>query len=227
MRFLSAATFFVAVGVFFLPWLDVRCEMGNERSSSLLTQSGYEIASGKFSEGDVFKELEQMGGAMGKKPDQPFGKMNGGGKEGPKEAPLMYVYAGVMLAGGILSLVLVNGKVWRVCTVACMLGAGAILAIQMTDGFPVEKSIAEDEAKQKNQPQINPNIQMPMAPFGNANPKIVVKYKAGLYLALCLTALPLLWIILDAGMTKKVKPPLRSDLDFRDDDRDGKNPMLD
>ena len=53
MRILSTVSFLCAIGAFFLPWIDVRCEANKDESYGIVTQSGYEIATGESTEGDA------------------------------------------------------------------------------------------------------------------------------------------------------------------------------
>jgi hypothetical protein len=67
LRFISPGTFGMAVILFFLPWTDLSCN-GPKGKVQLVTQSGFQSATGEASEGDGFAKLrEQEGLQTGKK----------------------------------------------------------------------------------------------------------------------------------------------------------------
>jgi hypothetical protein len=220
MRFVAIGNFLFAIIMFFLPWIDVRCEMGAQQSKSLVEQSGYQIAVGETSEGDAFKDAERefakvggMGGAKMKRNDE-FKKLK------TDAVPLLWGFVGLLGAGAVLCLV-IPGKAWRTGALIGALGAGAVLGIQTAQGFPIEKKFKDEMEKDKdNQPKAKGNADLDL---GIGAPRIVVTYKPGYYLAWSMCLLPLLWVAIDAMI--RPLPPLRKrgrdrDRDDEDDERD-------
>lgn len=220
MRFVACGNFLFAVAVFFLPWIDVRCEMGGSQSKSLIEQSGYQVAVGEYSQGEAFKDLEkQMGGKAGGN-GPVMKKQNAEGKEdGPEAAPMLWGFIGMLGVGAVLSLV-VPGKAWRIGALIGAIGAAGVLGIQTAQGFPVEKKVKED--MEKAQPPNQPNLNAPIGPKMDLDipkPKMVVTYKPGYYLAWGLALLPLLWVAIDA-MTAGAPARRRGRDPYDDVDRD-------
>jgi hypothetical protein len=182
MRFISAISFLGAVGAFFLPWLDVRCEMGSQQMS-FATQTGYEIATGKVSEGQGMQ-------------DQPQAR-----KEN-KEAtnvPLLLVYIG-MLGAGVLVSIAAPRKSWRVAVLLCAVVAGGIVGFQYYRGFPIEEDAKKFFEENKNQvPKAN-LVAGQIVP--NAEPALKIHYLPGFYLACALTVFPILCVFIDLLIAK-------------------------
>jgi hypothetical protein len=225
MRLLASGSFLFAVGVFFLPWLDLRCEMGSQKMS-LITQSGYEVAAGKYSEGEDLKKLqEQFGG--GKQNDNNK-KAGPNGEQGPKEAPVLYGFAGAAALGVLLCLV-VQGKAWRAAAVVCALGALGVLGYQTATGFPMQDNVRQMEEQQKKQDEerkkLMANAKAPpqMQMFPDVKPVVAARYMIGFYLAWLLAALPAVFALADAMIAPAPKP--RDYSAAADDDRYGKNPL--
>jgi hypothetical protein len=182
MRFLSAISFLCAAGAFFLPWLDVRCEMGSQQMS-FATQTGYDIATGKFSEGQGMHEQPQAR------------KEN---KE-TTNVPLLLVYVG-MLAAGVLVSVAAPRTSWRVAALLCAVIAGGIVGFQYYRGFPIEEEAKKAFEENKNQAPKANLVGGQIVP--NAEPTLKIRYMPGFYLACALTVLPILCVFVDMLVAK-------------------------
>jgi hypothetical protein len=214
MRFVTAGNFAFAVLAFFLPWIELRCESKDMGKMSVLQQSGYEIAAGKYTEGSTIREMKKdLPGGMQQKDDKPKGLQ---GQKDPEATPLLYGYVCILAAGIVLSLI--PGKIWRVGALACALIAAALLGVQTAQGFPMEQ-----QTKEMNDLAGNAKDNVPKQP--NANPfqinieppKVYVAYMFGFYLAWLLTLLPLLWTGLAFAMSTPPKKPRRGFDDEEDD----------
>lgn len=225
MRFLASGNFLFAAAIFFLPWLDVRCEMAGQRLI-ILEQSGYEAASGKFSEGSDIRKMREMandmGGGAGAKKDAPKNDLIPGMGEANEEAkaPVLWIWLGLVGAGAVLCIAIPGRTGWRAGAILCILGAGGALGYQTAVGFPVAKELekkmeAEDAKKKDNNV---PRMQgMPDMKMKNI---IVVKYQPAFYLAWLLTILPALWVLIDAMKGPPRKRREFDDYDYDDRDRD-------
>lgn len=227
MRFVASGNFLFAVAVFFLPWLDVRCEMAGQRLI-IFEQSGQEAAAGKVSEGADIRNMRQMaeqmnpGGMNGAAPKNELFPV-GENKEEVK-APILYVWIGLVGGGALLCLIVPGRTGWRAAAILCTVGAVAAIGYQTAVGFPIErelnKKMEEEEAKAKeakNKVQGMPDFKMPKF--------IVVHYLPGFYLAWGLSVLPILWVCLDAVFAPPQQRRRERNLD--DDDYDSRNPFDD
>lgn len=210
MRFVASGNFLFAIAAFFLPWIDVRCEMSKGESYGLFTQSGYQIASGESTEGDAKEKIEQkmkgLGMPANQKQAMPKQKEQEIDREKLDKIPVLWGFVGALGAGAILCLIL-PGTLWRVGAVIALVAALGVLGYQTNEGFPASKKVNEvqavlDKAKQAEQQAPggkNMNMKMPGFDF---DPRYFVVYKPGFYLAWGLSALPLLWILIDAMIAK-------------------------
>jgi hypothetical protein len=217
MRFLSSASFLCAIGAFFLPWIDVRCESSKDESYGIVTQSGYQIATGESSEGDAKDKMEEKMKGLGipvKKDDL---KEKVGEKEKFKEVPVLWGFVGCVGVGAILCLLLPAGAAWRAGALVAALGAVGVLGYQVSEGFPAAQKIKAD-AESKAQQKGKPNIAMPL---NIAEPKVVVVYKPGFYLAWFLAGLPAVLALIDIVIAPKPRPR------HPDDIHDSANPFPD
>ena len=229
MRFIASFNFLFAIGAFFLPWIDIRCEVKKGDSYGLLTQSGYEIATGEATEGDAKERIEKQMKDMGMPVNQ---KQPQGAGMGPKiekgnieKAPVLWGFVGALGAGAVLCLIL-PGNLWRIGAAIAMVGALGVLGYQMNEGFPAAKKVqaaqAEIDAMKANAGQAPGGMKVQAMPGMDFDPRYFVVYKPGFYLAWALAALPLLWILIDV-MT--AAPPRRP---YAADERaDGRTPFDD
>jgi hypothetical protein len=214
MRFLSCISFLFAIGAFFLPWIDVRCE-GNGKSYGIRTQSGFEIATGESSEGDAREKIEQEMKDLGipvKKEDMQPKEVR---QEKYEKVPVLWGFVGCLGFGAFLCLVMPAGAAWRAGAIIAALGAGGVLAYQLSEGFPMVHQLDEEMAKEKKKQKANP-IQLNLT-----EPKLVVVYKPGFYLACLFTALPIVFALADTMIAPKSKPR------HPDDVHDSPNPFPD
>ncbi len=168
MRFLSAGNFLLLIGLFFLPWIDMRCEMAGQ-GMSIAYQSGNQAAAGEFSEGQLLREERAEARreerraktkAKAKKVDEPENQEGMPGNPGEKKkekklrdminaneklpaAPLLYGHLGFLCAGVLASLLMPRGIKWRWCVAVCVMGALLIVGVQIAIGFPIETKVSE------------------------------------------------------------------------------------
>jgi hypothetical protein len=114
--------------------------------------------------------------------------------------------------------VLPAGAAWRAGAIVAALGAGGVLGYQLSEGFPIRHKVDEEidkMAKEKKNQKANP-IQLNFP-----EPKLVVVYKPGFYLACLFTALPIVFALVDTVIAPKPKPR------HPDDIHDSPNPFPD
>jgi len=168
LRFATPGQLLICVILFFMPWIEIQCPMpdlgnpnifgpaGGEppkkastkdmKYTSLLTQTGLQIATGEYTMTDptVRKLMEQAKDA---------GKQAGAEQKEDKikKAPLLFLYPIAAIAGIVASFVMPGGGPRKAMLVICC--ALALLAIggQAAMGFPVEKDIKEQQAKDQKQ----------------------------------------------------------------------------
>ncbi len=151
-----------ALLLFFLPWLDIRCQ-----EKSLITQSGIQTITGGAS---LSSELK----AAGEKQGGPKSKDTGG--------MALFVLAALLCVGialflaftGISSTSASPDGAGKFCAAALVL-----IVIQMIAGFPVEKSLREEMKKN------NSGAALALSPFQ-------IKHTPWLYLELVALAIPAL-----------------------------------
>ena len=158
----------ICVILIFLPWIEIQCPMpdlGNPnvlgpvggdapkkastkdmKYTSLLTQSGLQIATGEYTMTDptMRKMMEQA---------KELGKQAGGEQKEDKvkKAPLLWLYPIAAIGGIFAGFVMPGGGPRKAMLVICC--ALALLAVggQAAMGFPVEKDIKEQQAKDQKQ----------------------------------------------------------------------------
>jgi len=139
MRIITAFNFLAVIGLFFLPWIDIRCEVGDKKVS-LYEQSGFQAAAGEVSMGKNFQEMAALAKAGG----GPVADLQGQKATG---APVLFAYVGALAVGLVVSLIAPAGKKWRAGVLICAGMAIGLLATQTAAGFPITEN-SEKAAKE-------------------------------------------------------------------------------
>jgi hypothetical protein len=129
-RWVSPGSLIFALLLSCLPWVDVKCQ-----NQTMLTQSGIQAAFGGYSEGEMIREMEEMGQQMGGQQSKE--------EEDVSAAPLMILWLLVVLAGiGLGVATATKGFPLGIPGAAACGGAAALLLlIQVIAGFPVESDV--------------------------------------------------------------------------------------
>jgi hypothetical protein len=141
-RFGSRASLLLALLLFFLPWVEVRCDapLGERRSQTLAVQSGLQAAYGGFTE----MPLSHTSRGERDRVEAQFRALKG--ELAVAWSPLMAVYP-LALLGGCLAGLLVRRDRLRP---AALVGGGlaaSLLLIQASQGFPLERAARTLDAK--------------------------------------------------------------------------------
>jgi hypothetical protein len=249
--------------LFFLPWIDVQCvipkdqlkdipkeeiekskkEIGWDPTTpfSMVTQSGLQIATGESSPGsDMQRVLDKMNKELGGKvaPKEKFDWDTDpatGKKTEKKGAPMLFVYAALLLAGIVIGFIPWAGWVRRIVLASVVGGAFMMLGLQALLGFPVEVEMRKKFQEASGAGAgFNPfgGFGAPKAPPGKAAPKNEVKpedvfrvsWKFPLYVTFLLLLAAGGTSFLDAGggggKKSKHEKRRRGRDDYDDDDED-------
>jgi hypothetical protein len=183
-RVFSPSFSVLALLLFLLPWIDVRCN-----GFVLISQSGLQSCFGSYSDSGL-RGMEQGGEAQAARQKLEKTKI--------EPAPFMICYFVLLLAGIALGFSLRIGLV-RVCLVGfCTTAALAVLATQMIVGFPLKNAVDKEQAQQQPwqggpPPGGNPNPFGPNPPFNpnlGRNERIDAVYTPWFWLGLLATAAP-------------------------------------
>ena len=133
----SPAGLFLALLLFLLPWIEVRCDrpIANSGSRTLVEQSGLQAAYGGYWENPVFqtarKERESRLGKTPATADQTTMSW----------APLMVLYPILLLAGILCGFIVQNSFLRSVGLMACSASSLVLLYLQAHRGFPLEQAV--------------------------------------------------------------------------------------
>lgn len=239
LRFLSPGTFGIAILLFFLPWTDFGCN-GPTGKMQLVTQSGYQSASGGISEGDGIKQMKEMNGIKddGKKNKEfklsdlnPPGAAKGKGKnDSPEKAYLLWLYLALLAAGAIVPALIGATKMRGLFLTAFSAAATLVLVLQMVLGFPLSKAASEankefKEGMAKMGKNAGPGPAMPGMPNLDGKMEITSHYLVSFWLTILLLVGSLALGIIQVGLGGGNKKPKRRrreepEDDYDDDDED-------
>jgi hypothetical protein len=152
-KFVSPGFFLFAVLMFFLPWVDVRCN-----GFTAASQSGFQACQGDYTESVIMAERRLH--------NQPGFRLN---NERIKPAPLLWVYGLLVVAGLVLGLALPIGKARMIALTVCAVVAFGLMIMQLAIGFP----IAEQVAKANADPNMRQQIRNEQPPFPFPQPMFV------------------------------------------------------
>jgi len=225
LRFVTPGQFAICLTLFFLPWIEVQCGLPNLnnlggaklggpnvappkiskddlRYSSLITQSGFQAATGKYTVSNEM--MKQMIDEAEQK-----AKNAGGEKEEVKKAPVLFLFLGASIAGLVLGLALPLGRTRKFLLVLCGGLALASAGTQAAIGFP----ITEDVKKNPEMGGGNGNDQ----DLGGLKPEDVIKtvYQIPFFLALLFATAAVVCAFLEPNGTA---PARRRRYDDYDDD---------
>jgi hypothetical protein len=136
-QFGSPVSMLLALVLFALPWVEVRCDrpLGERGSRTLARQSGLQAAYGGYSEvalQDVDRsERERMEARVRAVRGEP----------GTDWSPLLVAYPLVLIGGGVLGLLARRERLRRAAAVACSLAAGLLFLVQAFRGLPLERAV--------------------------------------------------------------------------------------
>ncbi len=155
LRLISPGTFGVGVVLFFLPWTDLSCTESKGKMQ-LVTQSGFQSATGDASEGDGFAKLAQEGVQVEKKPkfdlnelrNNPFQKQANENEKSEK-APLLWLYLLLLIGGAIVPVLLPAVKLRGAMTLGLAGLAILVLIVQLLIGFPLPNTANEFNREMK------------------------------------------------------------------------------
>jgi hypothetical protein len=142
-RFGSPSSLLLAFLLFFLPWIEVRCDrpVGDRGSKSVAVQSGFQAAYGGYSE----VPLSHTAGSERDRIEAQVRALQGDLKL--TWAPLMVVYPLVVLGGSLFGLLAWRHRFRSAVLVGCSLTASLLLLLQTSRGFPLEQAARTLEAK--------------------------------------------------------------------------------
>ena len=145
-RLVSPAFLFFATFMFFLPWVDVRCN-----GFTAASQSGLQICLGTFSESFVMAERRAR--------NDPGFRMK---EDKVEQAPLLWFYGPLLLIGLFCGLALRVGAFRLVILLGCSLIGFGLMMVQYSVGFPIATQVAKANA--------DPNLRLelqrqPFPPF--------------------------------------------------------------
>lgn len=165
LRFVTPTQLAICLILFFLPWIEVQCPMpdlanmkfeatpprapGKAASikpatvtyTSLLTQSGFQIATGKYTFTDP--KMQQML-EMEKAKGEGSGSVKIEKKKEIDTAPLLFAYPLAAIAGIVIGLAMPGSVPKKGLLLGCCLAVLLVTAGQAAMGFPIEKAIHED-----------------------------------------------------------------------------------
>jgi hypothetical protein len=210
-RLLTPGQFAICAVLFFLPWVEVQCQVpdlsglqdGKARPRAqktgaksggwvpIFSQSGLEGATGEYTILDsnmrAMVEMSKQNGAKKGSDDE------------IKPAPILFGYLGAVVAGAVLGLVLPCGWARKgILLVVCAV-AGGTVGWQASKGMPLAQGVQEvinkDRAKgAENDDGVKPEEVMK------------TKYKVPFYLALALIATATLTVLVEPVSRPKAKP---------------------
>ncbi|MBI3409238.1 MAG: DUF4339 domain-containing protein [Planctomycetes bacterium] len=135
-RLITPGFFVIALLMFFLPWIEVRCN-----GFPVISQSGLQASVGAYSETLFFAQEKQNRAQMG----MGFRLVD---DEKAPVAPLLLLYGAIVLAGIVLGLVLRAGTGRMAALGSCGAVAFFLMIIQLSIGFPIAKQVAKANADQ-------------------------------------------------------------------------------
>ncbi len=147
-KLVAPGFFLLAIFMFLLPWVDVRCN-----GFTAVTQSGFQACSGDYTESLMVAQqrLRNEGGF----------RLNA---DQVKPAPLLWFYGLLLLIGLILGLALPVGTPRLVGVALCGVLGFALAVMQMSVGFPITEQVARANAD----PIVRRQIQQQPLPFPQA-----------------------------------------------------------
>ena len=210
-RFVSPGPFLLLTFLFFLPWTDLSCNTKEFGNQQFVTQSGFQAASGGYSEGSALAQVK--GDRKATKPGDAKSE-----KE-PEKAFLLWLYLLLLVAGLGLPIALGNIR-WRGLSVVGLAGLAAmILGVQTIIGLPLSKAAAEMKQEQEKEMKA---VKAAGASGPSASPEVAVQ--SSFLISFYLTVLVLLATgafglvqVLLGGFGTKPKPAKKQRI-VRDDD---------
>jgi hypothetical protein len=142
-RFGSPASLLLALVIFFLPWVEVRCDrpFGERGSKTLAVQSGLQAAYGGYTEAPLTNtdrsERDRLEAEVRTLRGEPAVSWS----------PLMAVYPLVLLGGCLIGVRVRRDWARRTALVGCSLAAGLLLLLQASRGFSLERAVRTLDAK--------------------------------------------------------------------------------
>ncbi|MCI0459282.1 MAG: hypothetical protein L0Z62_20225 [Gemmataceae bacterium] len=142
-RFGSPALLLVALLLFPLPWIEVRCDkpLGDHGTRTLAEQSGLQAAYGGYSEAPLSHtartERDRLEARIRALQSEPT--LSG--------SPLMVLYPLVLLGGSLFGLLTRRDRFRCAALVGCSLVAGLLLLLQASRGFPLDQAARTLDAK--------------------------------------------------------------------------------
>ena len=136
-RFGSPASLFLALLLFPLPWIEVRCNgpVGGSEARTLAKQSGLQAAYGGYSEAPLSP-------AARSERDRIEARVHASQVEPTVSwSPLMAVYPFALLGGCWLGLRARRDWVRSAAVVGCSLAAALLFLLQASKGFPLEQAV--------------------------------------------------------------------------------------
>lgn len=134
-RLITPGFFVFALLMFFLPWIEVRCN-----GFPVISQSGLQASVGAYSE-TLFFAQEKLNRAQ-------MGKGFRLDDEKAPVAPLLLLYGAILLAGLVFGLVLKAGTGRMAVLGSCGAVAFLLMIIQLSVGFPIARQVAKANADQ-------------------------------------------------------------------------------
>jgi hypothetical protein len=146
-RLVTPGFFCFSFLMFFLPWVDVRCN-----GMTALSQSGFQACIGDYSESILMAERRQG--------NQPGFRMKG---DKVRPAPLLWIY-GLLIAFGMIGGIALSVGVPRLISLfLCGFVGFVLLMIQLMVGFPITEQVKKANADPNLRREIENNQMFPFA----------------------------------------------------------------
>jgi hypothetical protein len=142
-RFVSPASLLLALVLFPLPWIDVRCDrpLGERGSRTLVQQSGLQAAYGGYTEAPIPHTTQTDRERIEARVRAIRGELI------LSWSPLMVAYPLVLLGGIVLGVRARRHQSRTAALVACCVAAGLLLWVEASWGFPLERAVRSVDVK--------------------------------------------------------------------------------